>query len=243
MGQICTFIAYGLATPCGDLLASLNQHTGLCVVSASGGEQTLALMGKIRPDVLLLDECLIDAQQSLLMALHRSSPVTRIVLFNSRVVDGAFIVRTLSLGVRGVMLKDCELHAYAKAVLVVSVGGLWLGRQALELILLQWACAESEPGIKPTPRESEIIDCVCRGMTNKEAARHLGISDKTVKVHLNHIYNKLGISRRMHLALLDLQRPVASQAAKLDIASGRGAAQTPAPRRGFSTRSGQPEAG
>lgn len=200
MGQVCVCIASGFVAPCGDLHHVLNQQSDLDVVVA-GGKQLLSLVAQIRPDVVLLDEGLIDSQHSIVTSIHASSPTTLILVFNGERLGGSFIVRTLLLGVRGLITKEGALDLYAKAIRTVHAGGLWLERQALEAFLLRWGATEPGSESHPTPRESEIIACVRHGMTNKEAARHLGISEKTVKVHLNHIYSKLGVSRRMHLIL------------------------------------------
>ncbi|WP_271409886.1 helix-turn-helix transcriptional regulator [Pseudomonas sp. Q1-7] len=197
MAKISVFIAAGINASWSELLLLLGEEDDLSVLGLATGEHAIQLAEKVLSDVLLLDESLIAADPVALLGAFSAHSTTRILIFNGQSLDGVALLQLVPMGVRGLLSAGHELRLLAKAVRVVSCGGLWLERRTLEISLLQEGASRALMQTnKPTPRESEIIACIRRGMSNKETARHLGISDKTVKVHLNHIYGKLGVSRR-----------------------------------------------
>jgi DNA-binding NarL/FixJ family response regulator len=88
----------------------------------------------------------------------------------------------------------------------VAAGEVWAHRRAQALTLehlTNYAAGAPTPGDQLTRREQQIVDGVARGLRNKEIARQLNISSKTVKSHLNNIFQKLGLEGRFALALFD----------------------------------------
>jgi DNA-binding NarL/FixJ family response regulator len=138
-----------------------------------------------------------------------------------------FIGHALCYGARGFISTACALEAYAKAIRVIVADDIWIGRKTLARVMihfirkwqkrpeavtehwLQEHQAVDHPGAlnqaleSLTEREWQIIHLVAQGDTNKEIARQIEISDKTVKTHLRNIYHKLNIKRRMQLLLLE----------------------------------------
>lgn len=89
---------------------------------------------------------------------------------------------------------------------VVEHGGLWVGPQLMRRLMQSLAARNSappEPGLdRLSQRERQVAEAVARGATNKEIARVMGITERTVKAHLSAAYEKLGVRDRMHLALV-----------------------------------------
>jgi two-component system nitrate/nitrite response regulator NarL len=109
-------------------------------------------------------------------------------------------------GVKGLILKSSEPNQWVKAIQVVEAGEVWMNRSmlvdALDLLLHKANNGNQLPESTPevlTRRELEIVQWVGQGMTNKEIARKLTISDTTVKTHLHRIFSKLNIKRRLLL--------------------------------------------
>lgn len=141
--------------------------------------------------------------------LARLARQTRLLLVKSKFGSDAELA-ALALGVVGCCapeLSDAELR---KIVDVVLKGGIWISRSALPDLLqrLQKAASPAESAVRAskldvlTPREREIARCVADGATNKLVAKRLSVSDVTVKAHLTTIFQKLGVSGRVQLALL-----------------------------------------
>ena len=124
-------------------------------------------------------------------------------------MDEEFIAEALQWGGRGFLVNSGRWETYLKAIRAIHSGDVWISRQIMARILgnlLQSrgpAHESAHPKSKGslTIREREIVHWVAKRMTNKEIARQLGISDKTIKTHLDHIFDKLKINRRMQLLL------------------------------------------
>jgi DNA-binding NarL/FixJ family response regulator len=117
-------------------------------------------------------------------------------------------VRAVRLGCRGIILKTAPPDLLVKSVRKVQEGELWLDRATTAMVLRQFAqelpAPRRERESKPTPlspREREIVGLVTQGYKNKELAEKLNISEQTVKNHMHNIFDKLGVSDRLELAL------------------------------------------
>lgn len=162
----------------------------------------------IRPDVFLMSGPL-DAPHSLslLTCLQSVCPDTRTIVFFD-FCSHREVIDAMAHGVKGCIEKTSSTKEWSKAIRVVHEGNYWIHRQLL-VESLDWLLNNSGnecqlPDSKPkilTAREWEVIHWVKQGMTNKEIARQLTISDTTVKTHLQHIYGKLEIRRRLRLPL------------------------------------------
>ena len=117
-------------------------------------------------------------------------------------------MKALQFCVKGVVLKDTASDILFRSIRSVMAGQYWLGRESVSNLvetLRTLICSPQAPkhverfGL--TQRELEIVSKVCAGYTNKEMARTLSISEDTVKHHLSKIYNKVGMSNRLELAL------------------------------------------
>lgn len=187
----------------------LESETGLKVIAeASNGAEAVKLVKLHKPDLLLLD--LSMPQQTGIEAIRELGSLgasVRIILLTAA-VEKSQIVEALQLGARGVVLKDSATQLLIQAVRVVMAGEYWVGREQVSNLvqylrtLMQTTAQEArQRKFGLTPRELEIVSAVVAGFANKEIAEHFKISEDTVKHHLSNIFDKLGVSTRLELAL------------------------------------------
>lgn len=179
---------------------------------ASDGEEAVKLAHELKPDVLLLDLAMprqpgLDALRELSAA---STPVRTILL--TVAIEKAQLVEALQLGARGVVLKETSTELLLKSIRSVVAGQYWVGREAvtdLVRVLRDLIPAAGEEAKKKafglTPRELEIVSAIVLGYTNKDIARKFTISEDTVKHHLTNIFDKVGVSNRLELALFSIE--------------------------------------
>lgn len=173
-----------------------------------GLDRLQAWMDAEPPDVLLLD-CEGASQGAVLERVHAAFAPVRIIMIvagNGHAELADMIIR----GARGCIQKNVSPALWRKAILTVYDGDIWLNRSALleilELLIGSGAAPQLREGPgQPLPdgrlteREWEVARLVACGMTNKEVARSMTISDTTVKTHLKHIFNKLQVTRRSQI--------------------------------------------
>ena len=169
------------------------------------------------PDVLLLD--LAMPRMSGLVALremHGTPTRTRIILVTAS-IDRTEIITALQLGAQGVVLKDSASEVLFKSIRAVMAGEYWVGRKRvadLAAALRDLAASHPRQSRKQfglTPRELEIIGVILGGYSNSDIAAKVAISEKTVKHHLTNIFDKLGVSNRLELALFALHHNLAPE--------------------------------
>jgi DNA-binding NarL/FixJ family response regulator len=173
---------------------------------AASSPQALSLAEAFHPDILLLSvEMLKASGLEFLFELRAQSSRTKVLIFSS-VIEDTFIIEALQHGAMGYLLKTATQHDLIKAIRVARAGEVWAQRRVLTAVLERMRSRISElerhpvgPGELLTDREREIVQWVMQGMTNKEIATRLRISEKTVKSHLHSIFGKLKVSRRVQL--------------------------------------------
>jgi DNA-binding NarL/FixJ family response regulator len=176
---------------------------------AKDGAEAVKLVRQLKPDIMLLDLAMpkhpgLDALRELSVGGANS---VRVILLTAA-ADKNQIVEALQLGARGMVLKDSATQLLLKAIHTVMAGEYWVGRDAVSNLvqyLRNLVEASSETARRKkfglTPRELEIISAVVAGFANKEIAEYFKISEDTVKHHLSNIFDKLGVSTRLELAL------------------------------------------
>jgi two-component system, NarL family, nitrate/nitrite response regulator NarL len=191
------------------LRSILEAENGFVVVGeAASGAEAVEMCRALQPHVLLLD--LVMPGQSGIDALAELStsptPVRTILLTAG--IEKADIVKALQLGAAGVVLKSAATELLFKSIRSVMAGQHWIGREAVsdlvQALREQVAASPEKPARKRfglTTREVEITGAVVSGLSNKEIARKLSLSEDTVKHHLTNIFDKMGASNRLELAL------------------------------------------
>ena len=194
----------------------LESESDLKVIGeACDGIEAVELVRKLRPEILLLD--LAMPRRPGLEALREIGtdgfPV-RVILLTAA-AEKEQIVEALQLGARGVVLKDSATQILLKSIRAVMHGEYWVGRESvsnlvqyLRSLIDSSATASRRKRYGLTPRELEIISAVVAGYANKEVAEHFKISEDTVKHHLSNIFDKLGVSTRLELALFAVNQSI-----------------------------------
>jgi DNA-binding NarL/FixJ family response regulator len=167
------------------------------------GEQALQAVHDLAPDVLVLDIRMpkMDGLE-LLRAMRGEGLKTRVVLLTAA-LDDDDLIDAIRLGVKGIVLKEMAPDLLIKCVRTVDAGGQWLEKHSVSQALEKHLAREADErriAKLLTPREIEIVRLVAQGHRNKEIAWKLSISEGTVKLHVHHIYEKLGVDNRVELA-------------------------------------------
>ena len=174
----------------------------------SDGADPVALARRLKPDVLLLGVASAE-QRALetLRSLAAGSVSVRTILITPS-ISRADVLTALRHGARGIVMKNAAPDLLFKSIYAVMDGQYWIEREAVSDLVA--AFRESNPAAEPlpprrrfnlTPRELEIIREIVAGQANKEIGDRLGVTEPTVKHHLTSIYDKLGVSNRLELAL------------------------------------------
>lgn len=181
------------------------------VGEAADGPQAIGMAESLQPDILLFDVNMPGLGG--LAALHpirQKSPRTHVLLLSGSPED-ELTSNALRLGAKGCVSKSLSHKDLVKAVRATYAGEIWAERKLVTEVLeslrremrgMNLPLPETEGTL--TDREQEIVRWVVQGMTNKEIAVRLGISDKTVKTHLSNVFSKLKINRRLQLTLYRL---------------------------------------
>ena len=192
------------------LVRLLSAESDLQVVGQAWDEDQIAeILRQENPQLLVFDyEALGPNAEGIISRLRRAASEIRILVMATRSGDET-TERVLRAGARGLVGKQLDLATLVRAIRAVASGEVWANRRTTALTLAQ--LTDFSAGVPTfegqlTKREQQIVDGVTRGLRNKEIARQLNISEKTVKSHLSNIFQKLGLDGRFALALFD-QRP------------------------------------
>ncbi|HSE50389.1 MAG TPA: response regulator transcription factor [Terriglobales bacterium] len=176
------------------------------VGEASDGEEAIAVVGQSAPDILLLDLAMPRGSGlDVLRRLGHAQHGTRLLLLTAS-IEKPQVVQALRLGARGVVMKDSATQLLIKAVRSVMKGEYWVGRDSVADMLEYLRDNEAHPAapgakFRLTPRETDVVAAVVAGYTNRDIAQKFKISEDTVKHHLTNVFDKVGVSNRLELAL------------------------------------------
>jgi len=177
--------------------------------TAGNGDETIEMCLRLRPDVVLLDVAMprLSGVQTL-RRLNRECPDVRAIMLTAN-INRQQVVDAVRCGARGIVLKECASAVLCHAIREVAAGGYWIGGGevgALVAAIRGRAAGPTPPTSLPlTPLDREIVAAVAEGATNDEISRQFGLQRQTVKNHLTLIYDKLGVTNRLELAMLALR--------------------------------------
>ena len=170
------------------------------VGEAANGIQAIDVISGLKPDVVLLDITMPELSGiDTIPLIIQKSPGTKVLMLTAS-KEETKIFKSLKAGARGYLTKNATILELIKAIKVVNKGQLWIERKLFTSYFNGGIASDiSREGRqeKLTPREQDVLHLLIKGLTNKEIADDLFISEKTVKSHLNKIFKKLNVSRRL----------------------------------------------
>lgn len=187
---------------------------------ATDGLEAINKAVHLDPDIVLMDLKLprVDGL-SVIRSLQTRAPRSKVLLFASSESRDEF-VEAMKLGCSGVLLKEGPLHLIEKSLSRVFAGEIWLDANTTAAVIRQFSSPGNPAGEMPpntsspalgsktsrertqlSQREREIIVLIAQGYKNKEIAEKMFITEQTVKNHLHNVFDKLGVSDRLELAL------------------------------------------
>jgi two-component system, NarL family, nitrate/nitrite response regulator NarL len=210
---IRVLIADGQPIVLEGLRAVLNRQPGIEIVSeAADGIEAVEKTVHLDPDVVLMDVKLpkVDGL-TVLRSIQSRAPRSKVILFASGDNKEDF-VEAMKLGCCGILLKDASTSLIEKSIQKVHAGEIWLDSTTTAAVIRQFASPAEFPAAHAngksnreraqlSQREREIIVLIAQGYKNKEIAEKMFITEQTVKNHLHNVFDKLGVSDRLELAL------------------------------------------
>src|SRR6266851_142373 len=182
------------------------------VAEARDGKEVLEVLDEHQPDILLLDLKMpgLDGLTAL-QKLQNSRTKTKVIVLTASEDKNQF-VQAMKFGTSGIVLKQTATDLLIKSIRKVHAGEIWLDSHTTAAVMRQFASGDDGPGAAGreraplSPREREIVALVAQGFKNKEMAGKMFISEQTVKNHLHNIFDKLGVSDRLELALYAIHK-------------------------------------
>lgn len=173
------------------------------VGEAGDGAEAARLAKELRPDVVLLDLVMPGTDGVAAIELMVDDEVESKVLIVTSFGEHRAVVPAIRAGARGYVSKEVEPSALAAAIRAVAAGHVLLGPEVAAALLSADAGQSADNGADPqlTAREREVLDLIARGRSNREIARALTVSEKTVKTHVSSVLMKLGVADRTQAAL------------------------------------------
>jgi DNA-binding NarL/FixJ family response regulator len=194
----------------------LDDEDNISIVGeASNGNECIRMLSKLKPDILLLDLRMPDKDGfAVLEELNSDSLSTRVIVLTAA-EDDRDAVRAMRLGAHGIVLKQSASDLLVKSIHRVHSGEIWLDSHITAQVMKAFSKSVDggSPRDKPllSKREKEVVQSIAQGCPNREIGEKLFISEQTVKNHLHNIFDKLGVSDRLELALYAIHHRLIEQ--------------------------------
>src|SRR5229473_5617263 len=168
-------------------------------------------------DVVLLEGQLISGTIDAIPELVRQAPDAKLIVQVTE-TDESNTVELYRRGVRGIIPRSISPDLLVKCVRKIAAGETWIDNQSINWVIEAYrsqATALTSPRTQPrlSPKELAIITCITQGKRNKEIAYQLGTTEQVIKNYLRKVYDKLGVSDRLELALYTIHHRILNEAA------------------------------
>ncbi len=185
-------------------LRTIIEATGDVTVvgEATDGRDVTALVSRLEPDVVLMDLSMphVDGVEATRALREADTPAAIVVL--TSFAETEQVHAALAAGAVGYLLKDSEPAEVVGAIRAAAAGHVPIDPRVAKALLPQSHSAlRDDPLAGLSAREREVLSLVAKGMANKQVARALGISERTVKVHLGNVFRQIGVADRTSAAL------------------------------------------
>jgi DNA-binding NarL/FixJ family response regulator len=199
------------------MASMLSAHDDIEVVAqASGGRMGVRLASELRPDVVLMDVRMPDLDGASATKEIMSEDSSARIVALTVVADEADIAAAVDAGACGYMLKDSPIDDVIEGIRAAAEGTAWLSPRAAQTLVDLMRREHTEAiqiqssDVALSPRETEVLRLVARGLDNSAIAAELSISPRTAKNHVSSILGKLGVSNRLQAAIYAVQHGIAS---------------------------------
>ncbi|MFZ0306206.1 MAG: response regulator transcription factor [Terracidiphilus sp.] len=182
------------------------------VAQADSLENLRAAIQRYPTDVVLLEGSLLAGTANAIPDLIRLAPDVKLIV-QAISADENYTVELYRRGVRGIVSRSVSPDLLVRCVRRIAAGETWIDNQSVNWVIEAYraqAAALVNPRSQPrlSPKEMAIITCITQGKRNKEIAFQLGTTEQVIKNYLRKIYDKLGVSDRLELALYCLHNKI-----------------------------------
>ena len=182
------------------------------VAQADSLENLRAAIERYPTDVVLLEGSLLVGAANVIPDLLRVAPDVKLIV-QAVASDENQTVELYRRGVRGIVSRSISPDLLVRCVRRIAAGETWIDNQSVSWVIEAYraqAAALVNPRVQPklSPKEMSIITCITQGKRNKEIAYQLGTTEQVIKNYLRKIYDKLGVSDRLELALYCLHNKI-----------------------------------
>jgi DNA-binding NarL/FixJ family response regulator len=182
------------------------------VAQADSLENLRSAIERFPTDVVLLEGGLLNGTANVIPELLRAAPDVKMIV-QAVSADETHTVELYRRGVRGIISRSISPDLLVRCVRRIAAGETWIDNQSINWVIEAYraqAAALVSPRTQPrlSPKELAIITCITQGKRNKEIAFQLGTTEQVIKNYLRKIYDKLGVSDRLELALYCLHNKI-----------------------------------
>ena len=192
------------------------------VAQADSLENLPAAIKRHPADVVLVECALLTGISNSIPELLRNAPGIKFIT-QAESTDEAQTVELYRCGVRGIISRSTSPDLLVRCVRRIASGETWIDNQALNWVIKAYRDQETtllspRAQLRLSPKETAIMTCITEGKRNKEIAFQLGTTEQVIKNYLRKIYDKLGVSDRLELALYCLnKKPIKADAKELAV--------------------------
>ncbi|MFC5749190.1 response regulator [Actinomadura rugatobispora] len=181
------------------------------VGEAADGLAAVSLAESLRPDIVLMDLKMPGADGLAALTELRARGVAARVLVLTSVTERGHVLPAVQAGAAGYLYKDVDPQALVQAIRAVHDGHVLFAPDAAEAMVRADPAADDRGPAALTEREREVLVQIARGRSNREIARALVVSEKTVKTHVSNLLMKLGVQDRTQAALFAVRHGLAGE--------------------------------